>query len=524
MQFASGVVVRLVAALLSTTSLHAASIAPWKDAAAASESGPSPASSGVVFWPEEVASGLKFPSAIVWLPDGDALVTERQGGLRILRADALLPAAVPGVPVSFQNGYNGFTDIALDPDFKTNQRIYLAISEGTMDAHHAAVYRARYAAGALSAVERIFRQKGENESPGHTATRLQFLTDKTLLLGVAEDNQHKMMAQQLSSHMGKILRLNRDGSIPQNNPFVDTPGALPEIWSYGHRVLTGLFKDPKTDEIWEVEPGPRGGDELNLLKAGGNFGWAKATWGFDYDGGLAGPAQSAPDVIDPVLIWMPAETPSGVMRYRGSVYPAWDGDFFVGLLSGKALERVRVQHGVVVLREKLLLELQERIRTATVSPDGYIYLLTDNEDGRILRLRPGAPKAAEMARIAHKPEQVWVSPEAQWEQLTPGDPIKGKQEFMGRCAGCHSAGTRVAGGKIGPDLAGIGHRKMGSEATFSYSEAMKSSPQTWNTFALSLFLANPDGYLPGTKMVAPPVRDTQVRRAIIGFLLDEPEG
>jgi glucose/arabinose dehydrogenase len=194
------------------------------------------------------------------------------------------------------------------------------------------------------------------------------LSDKTLLFSVAEDHAQRR-AQQLESQMGKILRINLDGSIPRNNPFVSTPGAAPEIWSYGHRVPTGLYEDLQTREIWETEPGPRGGDELNLIRPGANYGWAEVSWGFAYDGKLEAPAQTAAGIEDPIAVWTPSHTPSGIARYRGPTYPSWSGDYFIGNLNGKALVRLRIRDRKVVLQERMLLDLNERIREVKVGPD-----------------------------------------------------------------------------------------------------------------------------------------------------------
>lgn len=470
------------------------------------------------YWVEEIARGLRFPSSIVWIENNSAVISEREGGLRLLRGDRLDPRNIQGVPQSFQNAYNGIKDLVLDPDFGINRMIYLLISEGNYDQHHAAVYRARYTQSGLKEVTRIFRSKDELGGPGPASSRLLLLSDRSLLVAVPEDDSHKPLAQRLDSHVGKILRINLDGSIPLNNPFIDTPNALPEIWSYGHRVPTGLFTDPETDTIWEVEPGPLGGDELNLLTKGGNFGWAAATWGFDYSGALAAPSQSSPGVTNPLLIWTPSVTPSGILRYRGSRYPFWNDDFFVGHLSGRAIERIRMKGRSLESRQQMLVDLQERIRDVKVGPDGLIYLLTDHQNGRVLRIRPGRVGDAEISRIAHRIEETWAGLERSLVPVKPGDPKKGKEAFMDRCAGCHRVGTVVSGGNIGPDLDGVYGRTMGSRTDYSYSSAMARSSQVWTNVSLNLLLADPSSYLPGTKMSAPPVTDDSARRDIVGFL------
>lgn len=484
-----------------------------------------PASVLQSYWIEQVAAGLRFPSSITWLPGGDALILEREGSLRILRNGLLDPEPIHGVPAIFQNVFNGLKDMSLDPDYESNLRIYLLISEGSFEHHHAAVYRARYTSSGLEEVRCIFRSADDLAGIGPAAGRLQFLADKTLLVAVPEDDSHKPMAQRLDSDVGKIVRIDRDGAIPADNPFLMTPNARPEIWSYGHRVPTGLYQDPYDQAVWEVEPGPEGGDELNLLKPGGNFGWAQSSWGFDYAGGLATPRELAMGIEQPVLIWMPwkppaSPTPSGITRYRGRTYPAWDGDFFVGFLAGKAVERLRIVNGDVLLQEKLLLNLEERIRDVKVGPDDHIYVLTDHPNGRLLRINPGTPSNHELKQVAGKLAQEWAPTSSPtYQRVAPGDPEKGKQDFMIRCAGCHSVAPTVQGGHIGPDLRGIIGRRAGSIPNFNYSAALSGSPQVWNIVALNIFMADPNRYAPGTAMSSPPVVEETMRRDILGFLL-----
>lgn len=481
--------------------------------------------SNQLYWVEQVTEGLHFPSSMTWLPNGDMLITERMGGLRIVRRGRLDPKPISGTPSSYQSLFDGLKDVLLDPDYRVNRALYLLISEGTFDERHAAVYRARYGADGLEDVVRIFRAKDEVGGYALIISRMMFLADKTLLLAVTEERRER--AQQLGSQRGKILRINRDGSIPKNNPFVNIPNALPEIWSYGHRVPLGLYQDSESGVIWEVEAGPRGGDELNVLRAGGNYGWAKASWGFAYGNrGLDAPFQSGPGIEDPILVWTPSVTPSGFTRYGGNVYPLWHGDYFVGHLSGKAIERLRIDGQKVVLQERLLMDLEERIRDVKVGPDQHLYVLTDHNNGRVLRLRPGQPTTGQVSRVAHKLEQgintesAWDFPSKTEDELTmeSADPTKGGKEFLERCAACHSIGTTVRGGEIGPDLDGIYGSRMGRKVDFDYSPNMKDAPFTWNFSTLNRFLANPSRFVPGTRMVSPPVTNAEVRENIIGFL------
>jgi len=466
------------------------------------------------FWVEEVATGLRFPASIAWLPNGDALVAERQGGLRLLSGGRLDPEPIAGVPPSFQNSLNGLKEVVVDPGFASNGLIYLLMSQGTYEAHYASVYRARLQGRSLSDVQQIFRSKDTISGPSQIAGRMALLKDGTLAFAVTDDNYHKRLVQDLSSHVGKMLRINRDGSIPQDNPFRSTPGALPEIWTLGHRTPNGLYEDPESGALFESEAGPKGGDELNRIERGHNYGWPNATWGFDYSSSLAGPLQVDPASDQPLLVWTPSVTPAGIARYDGRAYPFWSGSYFVGTLTGRALERVRLEDGKVVLRERLLLPLGERIRDVRVGPDDRLYLLTDHNDGRVLRLVPGEPKGAQLARVAHK----LTTPATNGIDTKLGDPAKGETAFKAQCAACHSVGTRVPGGDIGPDLETAYGRQAGTLAGYSYSAGMAKLPQTWDLVSLDVFLAGPDAYVPGTTMTAPPVADRAVRMDIAAFL------
>jgi glucose/arabinose dehydrogenase/cytochrome c2 len=482
------------------------------------------AESSQAYWVEQICEGLSFPSSMAWLPNGDILITERIGGrLRIVRGNHLDPTPISGTPASFQNNYDGLKEIALDPDYPSNQMVYLLISEGTFAQHHVALYRARFEAHTLKDPVRIFRSEDDiSGAHGTIASRATFLADKTLLLAIAEDRPVPR-AQQLNSQKGKILRINRDGSIPKDNPFLNTPGALPEVWTYGHRVVLGLYQDEPTGPIWEVEAGPRGGDELNILRPGANYGYANVGWGFAYENnGLETPIQTAAGVENPIAVWTPSVTPSGIARNRGAVYPFWTGNYFIGHLTNMALERLRIEDDRVVLREQLLVDLKERIRDVKMGPDNHIYVLTDNNNGRLLRLQPGRPRANQLSRVARKLEQpVIASPiknEQAVESMTPLDLAAGRQAFLERCSACHSVGPIVQGGQIGPDLAGVYGKLMGRKKGFDYSPALAGHVISWDFATLDAFLTDVNSIVPGTKMAAPPVTEAHVRRQIVGFL------
>lgn len=481
---------------------------------------------GQVYWVEELARGLRFPSSAAWLPNGEMLIAERQGGLRVFRDGKLDPNAVVGVPAGFQNLYNGLKEVIVASDYDVSRRIYLLITEGTPDRHHSAIFRARYERGRLSNVERIFRTQ---DVDGLTSGRMLLLPDQTLLIGITDTRMSPRpdLPQRLDSHAGKILRINRDGSIPADNPFLDRPDVLPEIWAYGLRVPTGLHWDPQGKSVWEVEPGPMGGDEFNLLKAGGNFGWAAASWGFEYDGDVVTPKRTGAGMEDPIAVWTPSVTPSGLTRYHGTAYPSWDGDFFVGYLYGRALERLRISERRVVFRESMLADVNERLRDVRTGPDGLIYVLTDHENGRMLRLNPGRPSSEERPRTARRLEpdrSSAIQPvEKQSAAQTLDDVQAGRKAFLERCAGCHRVGAALEGGRTGPDLSGVYGRRAGSAAGFAYSGAMAASARIWDDAALDQFMADPGGYVPGTTMGIAPVSDPDMRRRITTFIKQERE-
>lgn len=477
------------------------------------------------YWVEQLADGLNFPSSMAWLPNGDMLITERMGGLRLWRNGALDPQPIGGMPASFQNGVaDGLKDILVDPDYADNQTLFILISEGTVAERHTAVYRARLTSSGLEGLQRIFRSKDSIGGYIRTiASRMTFLPDKTLLIAVPEDDaahalqdatiDNNERAQDLGSHLGKVLRINRDGSVPRDNPFLSTPGVLPEIYSYGHRIPLGFYWEPHNGSIMEVESGPRGGDELNILKPGVNYGWGKAGWGFSYtNNGAKFPQQSGTSIQDPLLIWTPSVTPSGITCYRGKAYPQWDGDYFVGHLTTKEIERVRFEGQRVVLQEKMLFDLEERIRDVKVGPDDRLYLLTDHQNGRVLRLQPGQPRAHQLERVARKLELVYSVP------LKPGDPVRGRQAFLERCAGCHTIGAEIKGGQIGPDLSGVFGAVAGRKPGFDYSPNMAASAHKWDAASLDRFLFDPNALIPATRMAAPPLIDMELRRNIIEFL------
>ena len=333
-----------------------------------------------------VAKGLEHPWGLAFLPDGHLLVTERPGRLRRVGRDGALSAPLAGVPAVLARGQGGLLDVALSPDFARDRLVYLSFAEPGSGGAATAVARGRLGEAGLEGTEVIWRQTPKGGGAIHWGSRLVFRPDGTLLVTLGDRNQRER-AQDLSVTLGKVVRLNADGSIPRDNPFVGRNGARPEIWSYGHRNAQAAALDA-TGQLWTVEHGARGGDELNRPEPGKNYGWPVITYGVDYSGERIGEGTARPGMEQPVYYWDPVIAPSGAVFYTGAAFPAWRGDLFVGSLTPGGLVRLRLADRRVVLEERYAGELAERIRDVRQSPDGLIYLLTDSAGGRILRLEP----------------------------------------------------------------------------------------------------------------------------------------
>ena len=344
-------------------------------------------------------SSLASPWALAFLPDGRMLVTQKGGTMVILSADgARVEATVSGVPEVAAAGQGGLLDVALDPDFdgKSNRWIYWSYAEAGSGGTGTAVARGRLVGAKLQDVAVIFRQLPKLSGRAHFGSRLAFRADKTLFVTLGERMRDDPFApgmqysQNVATHLGKVARINRDGSMPADNPRLGIPGALPQIWSYGHRNPQGAAIHPGSGELWVSEHGPQGGDELNRVLAGGNYGWPIRSYGCPYgmpvgDTCRLGGGRHAPSYVEPVSFWVPTSiAPAGLMFYTGERFPDWQGSAFVGALAGKALWRVALKGNVEVSRERLLAELGERIRDVRQGPDGWIYLLTDS--GKLIRV------------------------------------------------------------------------------------------------------------------------------------------
>ncbi len=335
-----------------------------------------------------VTRGLENPWALAFLPDGAIVVTERPGRLRILR-DGKLSAPIGGVPAVFASRQGGLLDVCPHPDFATNRMLYLSFSTTTAEGAATTIARARLDGATLVDVHTILvAEPRQTAGANHFGSRFVFARDRTLYASCGDRFVNKERAQALDDLAGKIVRLNDDGSVPRDNPFVGRAGARPEIFSYGHRNPQGLALHPATGIVWSHEHGPRGGDEVNVVRAGGNYGWPKATHGIDYNGSVISPNKTLPGMVDPVHVWVPSIAPSGMAFASGDAYPAWRSNLFVGALAGRMLVRLELD-GETVLREERMLEgAVGRIRDVRCAPDGRLWLLTDASDGALIRLDP----------------------------------------------------------------------------------------------------------------------------------------
>jgi len=347
-----------------------------------------------------ITGGLMHPWAAAWLPDGrTVLVTEREGRLRVVRDGELRMSPVKGVPEVLPVGQGGLLDIALHPDFTQNRWIYLTYSAGQRQANRTTLARGRINENLteLTEVKTLFQVSQAKQGGQHFGSRLLWLDDHTLLMSIGDggnpplllDNRLiRLNAQDLSSHLGKILRLDEDGKPASDNPFAvdDDPTTDPYIWTYGHRNIQGLTLHPQSRAVWATEHGARGGDELNLLHEGQNYGWPKATYSVEYFGPRISENTSLAGAMDPEVVWTPCIAPSGLLFYTGSEFPRWQGDLLAGGLVLRQIRRIDFEDGEIV--GQTTLQFEDRIRWVGQGPDGGIYILTDEIDGRLLRILP----------------------------------------------------------------------------------------------------------------------------------------
>lgn len=346
--------------------------------------------------PVTLVRGLSHPWGLAFLPgfeqDGRMLVTERDGRMRIVSARGELGPPLVGLPRVDARGQGGLLDVVLDPKFEQTRWVYWSYSEPGEGGNGTAVARGRLEAnglqGRLADVQVVFRQVPKFASNAHFGSRLVFARDGRLFVTLGDRFTRRDDAQTLDNHHGKVVRIEPDGRVPADNPFAGRAGARPEIWSYGHRNVQGAALHPQTGELWTHEHGPQGGDELNLTEAGRNYGWPVITYGGEYGSGAKiGEGTAKPGMEQPAVHWAPSIATSGMAFLTSDRYPGWKGDLFVGALRSQQLVRLRLDGRRVVQQERLLQDLSERIRDVRQGPDGWLYLLTDSSDGRVIRLQ-----------------------------------------------------------------------------------------------------------------------------------------
>jgi aldose sugar dehydrogenase len=346
---------------------------------------------GVAFEVRTIADGLEHPWGVAVLPDGQFLVTERPGRLRVVSATGDLSPAVTGLPAVDARGQGGLLDIALDPDYATNRRIYWSYAEPRTGGNGTAVARGTLTLGAtpsVADVEVLWRMTPTFNSTLHFGSRLAFANDGNLFITTGErsDLAGRAQAQRLDSSFGKIIRIAPDGSVPSDNPLVDDDDAQPEIWSWGHRNVQGAAIHPGTGELWTSEHGARGGDEINIVRKGKDYGWPTISYGEEYSGDPIGAGITARDGMEqPRYYWDPVIAPAGMAFYQGAMFPAWQGSLFVGSLGQEHLDRLTLDGDRIVGEERLVTD-RGRIRDVQVGPDGAVYLVTDADNGALLAL------------------------------------------------------------------------------------------------------------------------------------------
>lgn len=342
---------------------------------------------------EEVAKGLKNPWGMQFLSEGRFLVTERGGTMRIVGKDGTLSEPVAGLPHVVQGGQAGLLDVLLAPDFATSGLIYFSYSEPRGGFRNGtSVVRAKLTltdtGGAISDGTVIFRQEPAFSGRHHFGSRLAWAKDGTLFITTGERSSERDSAQDLGTHLGKVIRINADGTVPKDNPFVGRDDVRPEIWSYGHRNMQGAFVHPETGQLWTTEHGAQGGDELNTPMAGKNYGWPVITWGINYDDSPIGEGTSKEGMEQPVYYWKPSIATSGLALYTGDLFKGWKGNILAGGLAAGVVERLVLENGQVTAVEPLLADRGDRVRDVRQGPDGAVYVLTDESNGKLLRLSP----------------------------------------------------------------------------------------------------------------------------------------
>ncbi|MEP5763894.1 MAG: PQQ-dependent sugar dehydrogenase [Halieaceae bacterium] len=337
---------------------------------------------------DTIAEGFEYPWSITFLPGGELLVTQRGGQLLRVSADGSQRKQLNGVPATYVAGQGGFFDVVLHPDFADNNMVYLSFAHGTPAANATRIVRGTLAEDGLENVEVILTVEPFKDTPQHYGGRFAFLPDGTLLLTTGDGFEYREKAQDPSVQFGKTLRVNDDGSVPADNPFAGAGDASAKVWTYGHRNPQGIVVDQDTGAVYLHEHGPRGGDELNLLQPGSNYGWPAITYGLDYSGAYVSPFTEHAGMEQPLWHWVPSIAPAGMTWYDGDAFPQWRGDLFVTALVDKEVRRLDLEDGKIVSETPLFSEIGERLRDIRTAPDGSLYILTDSEAGKIVRVSP----------------------------------------------------------------------------------------------------------------------------------------
>ena len=343
-----------------------------------------------------LVENLEHPWSLAWLPDGEILITERPGRLRIIRDGNLDQISIAGVPQVFAMGQGGLLDVSVHPRFAENRLIYLTYSQGDRSGNRTRIARARLENNTLGDLRVLFEVSQSKPGAQHFGSRIIWLADGTLVASIGDGGNPpiefngefiRQQAQNRNSHLGKVIRLNDDGSIPSNNPFATSKDAKPALWSYGHRNIQGMTLDPTRNRVWATEHGSRGGDELNLIERGENYGWPVVTHSREYSGGLISPETSRPGLVDPKVIWTPSIAPSGLAFYNGDRFPQWRGNLFAGGLVSQDIRRIELDEGGNVIAQHSI-PIGQRVRDVRQGPDGLLYILTDDPNGQLIRLEP----------------------------------------------------------------------------------------------------------------------------------------
>lgn len=342
---------------------------------------------------EAIVEGLNRPWGIAWLPDGSMLITEKDGFLNHVSADGSDITRLQGVPEVFSEGQGGLLDVSLHPEFEENRMIYLTYSRGTDDANQTVLARAMLGDASIENAEVLFEVVPIKNGGQHFGSRLVWLSDGTLLMSIGDggnppvevnDTLIRNYAQRGDAYVGKVIRLNDDGSVPDDNPFVNDASVNSEIWTMGHRNIQGMAYDAESGNVWANEHGARGGDELNLLEPGENYGWPEVTYSREYWGPEISDKTTMEGMVDPKLVWTPSIAPSGLVYYTGDRYPDWKGNLFSGNLAGSQIRRI-VLDGESVVNEETL-QIGTRVRDVRQGPDGFLYYLTDVPEGGLYRI------------------------------------------------------------------------------------------------------------------------------------------